>query len=100
MTNGWNTKKAAIIRRSSRGGAVHWCVGATLLMLAALAFVTPAQALAQTSDVLVSNLGQDPEGRRNRPNLALDLAQIFTTGSESLGYKLTSVDVSIVVDRA
>ena len=63
MTNGWNTKKAAIIRRSSGGGAVHWCVGATLLMLAALAFVTPAQALAQTSDVLVSNLGQDPEGR-------------------------------------
>ena len=40
------------------GGAVHWCVGATLLMLAALAFVTPAQALAQTSDVLLSNLGR------------------------------------------
>ena len=100
MTNGWNTKKAAIIRRSSRGGAVHWCVGATLLMLAALAFVTPAQALAQTSDVLVSNLMQDPLGRRDRPNLALDLAQAFTTGSEPLGYKLTSVDVSIVVVRA
>ena len=99
MTNGWNTKKGAIIRRSSRGGAVHWCVGATLLMLAALAFVTPAQALAQTSDVLASNLGQAEE-RPARPDLENDLAQIFTTGIEPLGYKLTSVDVSInAVDR-
>ena len=92
MTNGWNTKKAAIIRRSSGGGAAHWCVGAALLTLAAMAFVPPAQA--QTSEVLLSNLGQD-RGVAGRPNLDLDLAQMFTTGGEATGYKLTSVDLSI-----
>ena len=56
MTNGWNTKKVAAMRRSSGGGAAHWCVGAALLTLAALTFVPPAQA--QTSEVLLSNLQQ------------------------------------------
>ena len=91
MTSACNTKKVAMMRRSSGGGAAHWCVGAALLTLAAMAFVPPAQA--QMSGVLVSNLGQASDGARE--NLERDLAQTFSTGSESNGYKLTSVDLSI-----
>ena len=92
MTNGWNTKKVAAMRRSSGGGAAHWCVGAALLTLAALTFVTPAQA--QTSEVLLSNLNQPNFGRRGI-ELEMDSAQMFTTGGEATGYKLTSVDLGI-----
>ena len=92
MTSACNTKKVAMMRRSSGGGAAHWCVGAALLTLAAMAFVPPAQA--QMSGVLVSNLGQASESGKNE-NLEKDLAQMFSTGSESNGYKLTSVDLNI-----
>ena len=93
MASVWNMKKVAAMRRSSGGGAAHWCVGAALLTLAAMAFVPPAQA--QTSEVLLSNLGQTPVGRRGRISLTMDAAQVFTTGVEATGYKLTSVDLSI-----
>ena len=92
MTNGWNTKKVAAMRRSSGGGAAHWCVGAALLTLAALTFVPPAQA--QTSEVLLSNL-QQPNFSGGGINFEMDSAQMFTTGGEATGYKLTSVDLSI-----
>ena len=97
MTNGWNTKKGAIIGRSSCGGAVHWCACATLLILAPLAFVAPAQARAQTSIELVSTLGQGLSFRSSRVN---HLAQTFTTGANASGYTLTSVDVSIGLAQA
>ena len=96
MTNGWNTKKGAIIGRSSCGGAVHWCACATLLILAPLAFVAPAQARAQTSIELVSTLGQGLSFRSSR----VHLAQTFTTGANASGYTLTSVDVSIGAAQA
>ena len=80
------------MRRSSGGAAAHGCVGAALLTLAALTFVTPAQA--QTSVVLLSNITQD-NFRRGAIELDFDSAQMFTTGGEATGYKLTSVDLSI-----
>ena len=72
--------------------AAHGCVGAALLTLAALTFVPPAQA--QTSVVLLSNFNQ-PNFRRGAIDLDMDTAQMFTTGVEATGYKLTSVDLSI-----
>ena len=44
MTNSWNTKKGAVVRGPACGGAVLWCLYATLLTLTAVAFVSPAQA--------------------------------------------------------
>ena len=72
--------------------AAHGCVGAALLTLAALTFVPPAQA--QTSVVLLSNINQ-ANFRRGAIELDMDTAQMFTTGVEATGYKLTSVDLSI-----
>ena len=78
--------------------AAHWCVGATLLTLAAMAFVSPAQA--QMSDVLLSNHLQSSSSNE-RLALSMDFAQVFTTGGEATGYTLTSVDLSIrgAIDR-
>jgi len=61
------------------------------LLLAALVALTPARpADAQTSQAFVSNLGQV-----NGSTFLLhrDYAQAFTTGSNSFGYSLRSVDV-------
>ena len=92
MTNSWNTKKGAVTRRPSCGGAVLWCLYATLLTLAAVAFVSPAPAQAQTSIGLVSTLGG---GFNKRAQATNDEAQAFTTGTNPNGYKLTSVEVQL-----
>ncbi|MYA49372.1 MAG: hypothetical protein F4Y25_01275 [Chloroflexi bacterium] len=72
--------------------------GIALLALALLAVVfatTPAeQANAQTPQTFVANLGQSDGGASP---LANDYAQAFTTGSNSAGYSLRSVDVEFGV---
>ncbi len=68
---------------------------AALTLLAALFALTPAeQADAQTAQTFVANLGQ-----ADGPSAALsnDYAQAFTTGSNSAGYSLRSVDVQFSV---
>ena len=69
-----------------------------VMMAAALFALTPAQpAGAQTAQTFVSNLGQ-----ADGPAAALsnDYAQAFTTGSNSHGYSLRSVDVEFSVIQA
>ena len=81
------------MRRSSRRGVLHGSAWAMVLGLAVLVLGTPAQA--QTSVALVSNEGQSGLSLSNRPQLEYDLAQGFTTGSETLGYKMTSVGMRV-----
>ena len=57
-------------------------------MLALVAAAAPAAA----QSVLVSNFGQTHEG--NSPVASFDLAQGFTTGSNTHGYTLASVDLN------
>ena len=67
-----------------------------LLALGVLALGVPAGAQA---DVLVSNLGQQASttpGFFNR----FDAAQAFTTGTDTKGYKLTSLDIDFNVARS
>ena len=62
-----------------------------VLVLAAALFASPTeQASAQSTQVLVSNLGQ-PDGTQG--GLGNDHAQAFTTGSSSISYTLSSVDM-------
>ena len=62
-----------------------------VLVLAAALFASPTeQASAQSTQVLVSNLGQANGGSGGMTN---DHAQAFTTGGDSAGYILTSVDM-------
>lgn len=70
------------------------CLPALALAVAA-AFGFAASAQAQTSDVLVSN--RQPQPNRFLPVTAhaspgVGIAQGFTTGSNSLGYRLTAVE--------
>ena len=79
------------MQRASRRGALHGCAWAMVLGLAVLVLGTPAQA--QTSVALVSNQGQDHESGSSQPDLETDLSQAFTTGSASLGYRMTSLGI-------
>ena len=81
--------RRAAARPAKRGGGRFRRLAAALLVaIAASAFGAPA--LAQTVTTLVSNTGQgddeDAGGTRDR-------AQAFTTGSNSGGYTLSSVDI-------
>ena len=67
-------------------------VGAILLAVAAL-LVLPLQAQAQ---ILVSNLGQTPATHGSL--VASDLAQAFTTGGNSAGYTLRSVEIDMLTN--
>ena len=88
---------SALAARSRRGGvpSLHRCIAAVrrrgamalLLVLAAVAFAAPARAA-----VLVSNLGQASGGRASVGSF--DKAQAFTTGANSGGYTLTSVELN------
>ncbi|MYC87358.1 MAG: hypothetical protein F4X22_03845 [Gemmatimonadales bacterium] len=64
-----------------------------LALLALSAMTAPAPAAAQS--VLVSNIGQANTGG-DSPLVSFDLAQGFTTGSNTGGYTLTSVDVNFL----
>ena len=73
--------------RFARRGAAACLLGLALL----LGFAAPAQA--QTSVTLVSNTGQSADGAST---FAVARAQAFTTGSNTQGYKLTSVTFPIL----
>ncbi len=62
------------------------------LGIALIVTMGPAPSSAQTSVTLIGNSGQTASGA---VTLGFDLAQAFTTGSNSAGYKLTSVQVFI-----
>ena len=87
-----STKPDAIARR---GGTAARAVSAARAGLAALAcvalvsFAAPAQAQDVT---LVSNTGQSRSGVGLYKDF--DHARAFTTGSNSDGYKLTSVEIN------
>ena len=73
----------------------HFGRAAACLLAAPLALLLPAAetAQAQASVKLVSNTGQ---GSTTTPNDFLsDIAQAFTTGSNSGGYRLTRVDLEL-----
>ena len=63
-----------------------------ILVVIAAAVALPAQAQAQ-AQVLVSNIGQANFGGAELHDF--DLAQTFTTGSNSAGYTLTSVELDM-----
>ena len=86
------------LRRRSRGGAPGGAL-ALLLALAVLALAVPSKAQAE---VLVSNLNQVAT------DFKLDFssgathylfAQGFTTGANSGGYTLTSIEAFVVLPR-
>ena len=68
-------------------------LAAALLALPLLAGL-PTGAEAQTTQTFVSNTGQADGANAN---LSSDLAQAFTTGTNSAGYSLRSVDVEFAV---
>ena len=72
-------------------------LGLVLLAAVALFPQQTEQALAQTTQVLVSNINQ-PDGARG--GLGNDHAQAFTTGGDSTGYTLTSVDMEFARSEA
>ena len=66
-------------------------LAAGLLVAVAGLLALPLQAQAK---ILVSNVGQIPATHSSL--IALDLAQAFTTGSNSAGYTLTSVEIDML----
>ena len=80
---GTKRSRAAALVRQAAAGFLMGLVGFAALL------VLPLQAQAQ-SEVLVSNLGQTNGGQGS---LTLDQAQAFTTGDNTDGYTLTSVDI-------
>ncbi|MDE0353389.1 MAG: hypothetical protein OXM57_11935, partial [bacterium] len=68
-----------------------WAALLALALLAVVFALSTEQANAQqASQTLVSNTGQSDDGHVSLDN---DVAQAFTTGSNSYGYSLRSVDV-------
>lgn len=76
-------------RRSLGGGAVARPAGAVLLVAMLVGWVSAADA-----GDLVSNVGQVDAGNLYTFG-SHDIAQSFTTGSETSGYRLTSVEVRL-----
>ena len=75
-------------------------VGLALALLVAAAWSpalwrAPSSADAQTTGVLLSNLGQD---RTNQAGISSGLAQPFRTGANSEGYTLTSIEIATNFD--
>ena len=75
----------------SRAGSVACYAAAAVLVTFAAPLARPLQA---QSKILVSNVGQNT-GIHSSLNDS-DLAQAFTTGSNSAGYTLTSVEINIL----
>ena len=78
--------------RSGRLRSLATRAACGVLVVIAAAVALPAQAQAQ-AQVLVSNIGQANFGGAHL--YEFDLAQTFTTGSNSAGYTLTSVELDI-----
>ena len=77
-------ENTATLLRGARAAAL------ALAALAALALGVPEQAAAQTATTFVSNFNQLSDSHIFRSG---DTAQPFTTGSNTAGYTLSSVDV-------
>ena len=77
-------KNTATLLRGARAAAL------ALAALAGLALGVPEQAAAQTATTFVSNFNQLSDSHIFRSG---DTAQPFTTGSNTAGYTLSSVDV-------
>ena len=69
--------------------AAAWLLAAALVLPAAL-LLSAGAAQAQSSVKLVSNTGQAQGGNAS---FISDYAQAFTTGGDSVGYRLTGVDL-------
>ena len=74
----------------SRAGSAACYAAAAFLAAFAVLLTLPLQAQAQTAITLVSNTGQ---GADNDAGGTRDRAQVFTTGSNSDGYTLSSVNI-------
>ena len=68
-----------------------------LAALAVLALALPVQAQTQTPVQLVSTIEQTNVGSAHGPFDQFDAAQAFTTGTDTNGYKLTSVGLRLYV---
>ena len=95
-----HARGATAVHAGPGNGGAHRARWWTLAVMAALAIglavlATPPteQAAAQTTQVLVSNIGQTQNSTSNVRSY--DHAQGFTTGSNSPGYMLTSIEVQI-----
>ncbi|MCQ3815232.1 MAG: S-layer homology domain-containing protein [Acidimicrobiia bacterium] len=83
------------------GGNARFLLIALLIGVALAATVTttiqPPQAQAQDvqSNVLVSNIGQSAESTRAQALYIYDIATPFTTGSNSGGYSLASIEMKL-----
>ena len=83
--------QAALTRTAAP--ARHAAAGLLLAFAALLAL--PLQAQAQTAATLVSNIGQD-FATNGLSSFIFDLRQGFTTGTNTAGYTLGSVDIRLV----
>ena len=84
-------ENAATLLRGARAAAL------ALAALAVLALALPVQAQTQTPVQLVSTIEQTNVGSAPGPFELYDAAQAFTTGTDTNGYKLTSVDLRLYV---
>ena len=82
--------QAALTRTAAP--ARHAAAGLLLVFAALLAVSTAAQA--QTVTTLVSNIGQDATASK-LSSFTFDLGQGFTTGTDTAGYTLGSVDIRL-----
>ena len=76
----------------------HHARAAVALVLAVVATALPVQAQTQTPVQLVSTLAQENTGSNPGPFGLYDAAQAFTTGTDTNGYKLTSVGLRLHVE--
>ena len=84
-------ENAATLLRGARAAAL------ALAALAVLALALPVQAQTQTPVQLVSTIEQTNVGSAPGPFELYDAAQAFTTGTDTNGYKLTSVGLRLYV---
>ena len=86
---------AAARRAASMSSLPVTGLAAALLLLVAVSVVLIEPAIAQTpARVLVSNIGQEDD-ETSIGLEGLDQAQAFTTGGNTDGYRITSIDVNI-----
>ena len=83
------------LRRQRRSLGRH--ARAAALALAVVATALPVQAQTQTPVQLVSTIEQSEIGSNPGPFDLYDAAQAFTTGTDTNGYKLTSVGLRLYV---
>ena len=98
-----NAVKVRVSFTDDEGNAEELTSGATAIVLPApkVTFIegeAPVGAFQEATVALVSNMNQTTSGSGNATNE--DLAQAFTTGTNSLGYTLESVEIRYSVSGA